>query len=197
MIQRRKKIVLYQPKQVDESLGLPSSKDMLPLEMLAISAFPLEEGYEVVIVDGSLHDGESGHARLVEACDGAMLYGTTGILGYMVVDGWLATEKVKARFPDLPAVIGGWFASVRPDLQLETGLYDAVAHGQGEHTFMDIVRAVDAGEPLDSVPVTRSAIQWTKTCAPPSPSEDTKARRVPSGDQRGIDSLALPPTRGR
>jgi hypothetical protein len=27
MIGRKKKIVLYQPQQVDESLGLPSSKD--------------------------------------------------------------------------------------------------------------------------------------------------------------------------
>ena len=151
MIQRRKKIVLYQPKQVDETLGLPSSKDMLPLEMLAISAFPLQEGYEVVIVDGTLHDGESGHEKLVEACDGALLYATTGILGYMVVDGFEATRKVKARFPKLPAIIGGWFASVRPDLQLETGLYEAVVHGQGEHAFMDIVRAIDAGEPLDSI----------------------------------------------
>ncbi len=152
MIQRRKKIVLYQPKQVDETLGLPSSKDMLPLEMLSIAAFPLQEGYEVVIVDGSLYDGETGHARLLEACDGAMLYGTTGILGYMVVDGWLATQKVKARYPKLPAIIGGWFASVRPDLQLQTGLYDAVAHSQGELTFLDVVRAIDAGEPLDKVP---------------------------------------------
>lgn len=151
MIQRKKKIVLYQPKQVDETLGLPSSKDMLPLEMLAISAFPLQDGYEIEIVDGSLYDGEEGHKRLLEACEGAMLYATTGILGYMVVDGWLASQKVKARFPNLPAVIGGWFASVRPDLQLETGLYDAVIHGQGELTFRDVVAAVDAGEPLDDI----------------------------------------------
>jgi len=151
MIQRKKKIVLYQPKQVDETLGLPSSKDMLPLEMLAISAFPLLDGYEVVIVDGSLFDGEAGHERLLEACEGAMLYATTGILGYMVVDGWLATQKVKARFPELPAVIGGWFASVRPDLQLATGLYECVVHGQGEQTFREVVQAIDAGEPLDAI----------------------------------------------
>ncbi|MFT4539796.1 MAG: anaerobic magnesium-protoporphyrin IX monomethyl ester cyclase [Planctomycetota bacterium] len=152
MIQRKKKIVLYQPKQVDETLGLPSSKDMLPLEMLSIAAFPLQEGYEIVIIDGSLYEGEKGHERLVEACDGAMLYGTTGILGYMVVDGYEATKKVKARFPKLPAVIGGWFASVRPDLQLDTGLYDAVVRGQGELTFRDLIHAYDAGEPIDDIP---------------------------------------------
>ena len=48
-------------------------------------------------------------------------------------------------------VIGGWFASVRPDLQLATGLYDAVVLGQGELTFRELVRAIDAGEPLDAI----------------------------------------------
>jgi anaerobic magnesium-protoporphyrin IX monomethyl ester cyclase len=152
MIQRKKKIVLYQPKQVDEALGLPSSKDMLPLEMLTISAYPLQDGYEIEIVDGSLYEGDAGHRVLVDACEGAMLVGTTGILGYMVNDGWQAMGKVKARHPDLPAVVGGWFASVRPDLQLGTGFYDAVIHGQGELTFHDVVRAIDAGEDLANVP---------------------------------------------
>lgn len=152
MIQRKKKIVLYQPQQVDESLGLPSSKDLLPLEMLAISAYLVEEGYEMVIIDGSLYSREEAQKRVIEACEGALLYGTTGILGYMVVDGWLMSQVVKQSHPDLPAIIGGWFASVRPDLQLETGMYEAVVMGQGEHTFRDVVHAIESGEPLDSVP---------------------------------------------
>lgn len=151
MIARQKRIVLYQPQQVDQSLGLPSSKDMLPLEMLTIAAFPLQDGYEVEIIDASLYSEEEAHARLLAACEGAMLYGTTGILGYMVTDGWRATRKVAERYPDLPRVIGGWFASVRPDLQLQTGLYDAVICGQGELTFRDVVQAIDAGEPVDSI----------------------------------------------
>ena len=151
MIQRKKKIVLYQPKQVDESLGLESSKDMLPLELLTISAYPVSQGYEIEIVDGSLFFGDAGHRRLVQACEGAMMVATTGILGYMVNDGFQAMSKVKAAHPDLPAVIGGWFASVRPDLQLETGLYEAVVMGQGELAFRDVVEAIASGEPLDSV----------------------------------------------
>ncbi len=98
MIGRQKKIVLYQPQQVDERLGLSSSKDMLPLEMLTISAWPLHDGYDVVIVDGSLYTAEEAHRRVVEACDGALLYATTGILGYMVTDGLACSKRVKARF---------------------------------------------------------------------------------------------------
>lgn len=151
MIGRKKKIVLYQPAQVDESLGLPSSKDLLPLEMLTISAWPLQDGYEIVIIDGSISTPDQAHQQVLEACEGALLYATTGILGYMVFDGLACSRKVKARYPDLPSFIGGWFASVRPDLQLGTGLYDAAVLGQGELTFRDLVKAVDAGEKLDNV----------------------------------------------
>ena len=148
----RKKIVLYQPQQVDASIGPPSSKDMLPLEMLTIAAFPLQDGYEIEIIDGSLYDQEEAHRRVVEACEGALMYATTGILGYMVTDGFRCSTKVKERHPQLPSVIGGWFASVRPELQLQTGLYDAVVLGQGELTFREVVQAIDAGEPLENVP---------------------------------------------
>src|ERR1044071_7616755 len=109
-----------------------------------------------------------------------MLYVTTGILGYMVFDALQCTRKVKARFPDLPAVIGGWFASVRPDLELQTGLYDAVVLGQGELTFREIVQAVDAGTKLDSIEglallrdgqivytAKRAVVGWDKLVNPP------------------------------
>ncbi|MBI5362084.1 MAG: B12-binding domain-containing radical SAM protein [Planctomycetes bacterium] len=152
MIGRKKKIVLYQPAQVDETLGLDSSKDLLPLEMLTIAAWPLADGYEVVIVDGSITSPAEAHRKVLEACEGALLYATTGILGYMVFDGLACSRKVRARFPDLAMVIGGWFASVRPDLQLTTGLYQAVVLGQGELTFRDLVLAIDAGTPLEQVP---------------------------------------------
>jgi anaerobic magnesium-protoporphyrin IX monomethyl ester cyclase len=148
----RKKIVLYSPQLADETRGYPSGKEVLPMPMLAIAAWPLADGYDVVIVDGSLYAQEEAHRRVLEHCEGALLYGTTGILGWQVSDGYACSTKVRARFPRLPMFVGGWFASVAPELQLDTGLYDAVALGQGEITFREIVAAVDSGEPLESVP---------------------------------------------
>ena len=151
MIARKKRIVLYHPQFADETRGETSAKDVLPLSLLTIAAWPLADGYEVVLIDGCLYPQEEAHRRVLESCEGALLYATTGILGYQVADGHLCSQKVKARHPDLPAFLGGWFASVVPELQLETGLYDAVALGQGEITFREIVQAVDAGEPLDAI----------------------------------------------
>lgn len=147
----KKKIVLYQPKQIDEALGLESSKDLLPIEMLQIASLPLQDGYEVEIIDGGLYPGDEGHRRLAAACEDAMLLGVTAMLGYMVIDSDAAVRHVHAKHPDLPVVIGGWFASVMPELLLATGMYRAVAHGQGEITFREVVQAIDAGEDLEQV----------------------------------------------
>jgi len=151
MIQAKRRIVLYQPQQVDASLGAPSSGDMLPLEMLQIGAWPDADGYEVVIIDGSLYDQDTAHRMVVEACEGAMLYGVTGILGFMVKDGALCSAKVRAAHPNIKIVAGGWFASVRPDLFLRTGVYDGVIRGQGEIAFRELVEATASGEPWDDI----------------------------------------------
>ncbi|MBI5432034.1 MAG: B12-binding domain-containing radical SAM protein [Planctomycetes bacterium] len=147
----RKKIVLYQPQQVDRGIGPRCSGDMLPLEMLCISSLLVREGYEIQIIDANLYDEEEGHRRAVEACEGALLYATSGILGYMVTDGFNCSTKVKAEHPKLPMIIGGWFASVRPDLQLGTGLYDAVVLAQGEFSFYEVVKAIESGTKFDDI----------------------------------------------
>ena len=148
---RKPKIVLYQSQQVNQDNGQFTSYDMLPLEMLHIAGFPVEEGYEVVILDASLYSNEEAHRRAVEACEGAMIFGTTAILGYMVADGHMAAMKVKEAHPNIRVIAGGWFPSVCPEAYLSTGLYDAVCMGQGELTFRDYIHAVESGADLEGV----------------------------------------------
>jgi len=148
---KRAKLVLYFPKQANPALGLEAGKDLLPLSLLTIAGLPDRAGYEVVLIDGNLHDEAEATRRVLEACEGALLYGTTGILGYQVTDAFRVSSAVRGAQPELPRLIGGWFASCAPELQLEHGLYDAVCLGQGELTFMDMIAALEAGEPLDSV----------------------------------------------
>ena len=90
--------------------------------------------------------------KIDEACEGALLFASSSILGYQVYDGYRAAKMVRAKHPDLPIIWGGWFPSVIPDLYFEHGIADAVGLGQGEITFREVVKAVDAGEDLATVP---------------------------------------------
>ncbi len=150
-MKRRGKIVLYQPLAKDPATGQFPSFYQLSLEMLHVGALPDREGYEVVVIDANLHAQEEAHRRAVDEARDALIFGTTAILGYMVWDGHLAARKVRAACPGIKIVAGGWFPSCWPEGYLETGVYDAVCLGQGELTFLDLVHAVDCGEPLDGV----------------------------------------------
>jgi radical SAM superfamily enzyme YgiQ (UPF0313 family) len=152
MIQQKKRVVLYFPHLANPKFGYAASRDLLPLSILAIAGIPDRDGYEVVIVDGNLYSIEEAHRRLTEACEGALCYGTTSILGYQITDGLHATQRVRAAHPNLPTITGGWFPSVAPEMHLESGVFDAVCLGQGEITFAEFVRACEAGSSFEDIP---------------------------------------------
>ncbi len=145
-----KRIVLFLPHRANPAEGVRVSADLLPLELLQIATYPEAEGYEVHLVDAMVH--EDYMAKLDELCDGALMFASSCILGYQVSHGAEVATRLRQKYPNLPMVWGGWFPSVAPELYLREGIADAVGLGQGEETFRDVVRALDAGEPLDSVP---------------------------------------------
>ena len=150
MIQRKQKIVLFLPHRADPARGERFSADLLPLELLQIASGPIADGYEVVMIDAMI---EPDYMRKIdEACEGALLFASSCILGYQVYDGYLAAKMVREKHPNLPIIWGGWFPSVTPEMYLNGGIADAVGIGQGEITFRNVVNAVAAGEDLANVP---------------------------------------------
>lgn len=150
MVAAKKRIVLFLPHRADPDQGVRVSADLLPLELLQIAAFPEQAGYEVVIIDAMVHDDYL--ERVMEACDGALLFGSSCILGYQVTHGAEVARAVRARFPKLPMIWGGWFPSVLPERYFVEGIADAVCLGQGELTFWEVVQALESGEDLATVP---------------------------------------------
>lgn len=146
------RIVLYHPQVCDSRRSTQAGNHVLPLSLLTVAAWPHHDGYEVVIIDGALYeDASEAHDKVVSACDGALVYGTTAMVGYQVTDSYNCAKRVKDRFPNLVTMIGGWWASVMPKMELESGVFDAVCMGQGEITFREFVQAVDAGSDLEEV----------------------------------------------
>ncbi|MCP4243176.1 MAG: hypothetical protein GY772_21690, partial [bacterium] len=150
MTQRKPKIVLFLPHRADPGRGEAFSADLLPLELIQIASGPIADGFEVVIIDAMIEPQYMD--KVLEACDGALCFGSSCILGYQVYDGYLAGKAVRERYPNLPIIWGGWFPSVIPELYFEHNIADAVCIGQGEITFREVVQALHCGEPLASVP---------------------------------------------
>ncbi len=137
------KVVLFLPSRVDPEIGDLPSADLLPLELLHIAAPAEEAGWEVVVIDAMTEPDYE--AQVIEACEGATVFGSSAILGYQVWDGAVIARKVRARFPEMPIVWGGWFPSAIPELYLTSEICDAVVHGQGEVTFVELLEAWKSG----------------------------------------------------
>ncbi len=150
MTDPKKRIVLFLPLRADPETGVRVSADLLPLELLQISTLPDRDGYEIVIVDSMVEDDYLD--KLMELCDGALLFGSSCILGFQVAHGARVAKAIRERFPDLPMIWGGWFPSVLPERFLEEGIADAVCLGQGEFTFRDVISAIESGTDLAEVP---------------------------------------------
>ncbi len=145
-----KRVVLFLPHRADPGRGEAFSADLLPLELLQIASGPVADGYEVVLIDAMIRPDYT--EALLEACDGALCFASSCILGYQIYDGYLAAKAVRERYPDLPIIWGGWFPSVIPEMYLAGGIASAVGIGQGEITFREVVQALDSGEDLAGVP---------------------------------------------
>jgi radical SAM superfamily enzyme YgiQ (UPF0313 family) len=62
-----------------------------------------------------------------------------------------AAAICKKTAPDVPVWLGGPHGSVFYDIELESGNVDAVCIGEGERTFMDMVKHWLDGKPLENV----------------------------------------------
>ncbi|MBI4880045.1 MAG: B12-binding domain-containing radical SAM protein [Planctomycetes bacterium] len=138
----RPRVVLFLPSRVDPALGDLPAADLQPLELLHIAAPAEQAGYEVVLIDAMTEPSYLN--RVVQACAGAVAFGSSCILGYQIYDGALVAQAVRAAHPDLPIFWGGFFPSSLPELFLRSGCCDAVCVGQGEITFVEMLRAAAA-----------------------------------------------------
>jgi anaerobic magnesium-protoporphyrin IX monomethyl ester cyclase len=137
-------IVLYNPK------ATRYRNRRFPLSVLAIAAV-LEGREDCAIVDGNLdpHPTESLIALLQE--HRVELLAVTVMPGPQTVGAVASCREIRVRFPQVPIVWGGYFASNYTQAALNAGYVDFAVRGQGEHTFLELLDAIRGRRDLKSV----------------------------------------------
>src|SRR4029077_16398345 len=138
-------ILFYNPKATR-----PRNR-RFPLSILAIAAVVEgKEDYE--IVDGNLdpHPTESLIAIIKERP--VELFAVTVMPGPQTVGAVASCREIRARFPSLPIVWGGYFASNYTAAALNAAYVDYAVRGQGEQTFMDLLDAIRGHRDCKDVP---------------------------------------------
>jgi hypothetical protein len=134
----KRRVVLYNPV-VDYYT--------MPLALVAIASHLDRDRYDPVIVDGRLEADRVD--AVLRAADGAACLGVTVLSGAPIRDAVRVSRAVKARYPALPVVWGGWHPSMFGAECLDEPSVDVTVQGQGEVTFVETVERLTRGEPLD------------------------------------------------
>lgn len=138
----KRKVVLFYPAYDGPALGPP-------LCLLALAGPLLEEGFEVVLVDGVIEADAT--QRIVRECSDALCLGISVLTGPMITAALNVTRPVKEAYPDLPVIFGGWHPTLSPDQTLANEYVDVVARGQGEMTLLELAQRYQAGQTLHGV----------------------------------------------
>src|SRR5262249_35331015 len=138
----KNRAVLFFPPYTGTALGPPMS-------LLSLAA-PLEEaGYEVRLIDAAIEPNYL--QRIADEIKEACCFGVSLLTGPMILPALEASELVRRLSPGLPLVFGGWHPTLLPDQTLRDDCVDVIVRGQGERTFVELVRSLEKGDSLAGV----------------------------------------------
>lgn len=126
----------------------PQGRRMIPLGLLAISAFLDQEGYDIRIYHA--YD-KNEYLEAIEKLDKAIAVGITAMTGYQIYDGLQFAQLVRKKNQKVPIIWGGIHSTIMPRQTAEHQLVDIVVKGQGEETFTELIHCLAQGKSFDNV----------------------------------------------
>ena len=137
-------IVLFNP------WSSPSPKRPLPMSLLAIGS-TIEGEFDYRIVDGNAEADPVGSILAIHAKTPITAIAVTVMLGPQLRAAVLGCRQLRRMLPQVPIVWGGYFPSQHADACLSESTVDICVVGQGERTFLELMRAIRDGADLSGI----------------------------------------------
>jgi anaerobic magnesium-protoporphyrin IX monomethyl ester cyclase len=112
-----------------------------PLPVLAMAAV-LEGKEDYVIVDGNLEQEPGSVLDRIMSESGAELLAVSVMPGPQMAAAIPICREFRKKYPRVPIVWGGYFASLYTDATLNAPYVDFAVRGQGEETFLELIASI-------------------------------------------------------
>src|ERR1700748_2078161 len=142
ILRKLRKIVFFFP-------SFASSEATAPLGILAVATPLIQAGFEVVLIDSTITPNFK--QRVLNEVRDALCLGISLVTGPMIRETVDIAKTIKAWNPDFPIVLGGWHPSLLPKQTLKAPYLDYIVRGQGEDTFLELVRHIASDSAPDFV----------------------------------------------
>ena len=133
----KNKIILFNPKSAN-------GKHRIPNSILQVGA-SIQGKYEYVFVDGNLEKDPWQTIENYLKTGEFNYFGSTVMPGPQLRQAIPFTQKIRAKFPDVVTVWGGYFASNQYKVALDSGVVDYVINGPGDNTFPQLIDTLQSG----------------------------------------------------
>jgi radical SAM superfamily enzyme YgiQ (UPF0313 family) len=153
-------ILFYNPKATR-----PRNR-RFPLSILSIAAV-VEGKEEYTIVDGNLDPNPTESLINLIKENSVEVLAVTVMPGPQTVGAVASCKEIRSRFPNLPIVWGGYFATNYTAAALNAGYVDYAVRGQGEQTFLQLLEALRGHRDLKDIPGLSYKDQDGKSCNNP------------------------------
>lgn len=135
---------------------MPSDLELNPLPphlgLLALGTYIKQNGYTLLIFDSRkyLQQKQDFWPDLNELLKDAFCVGLS-VMTAQVDSALQIARRIKQSYPDLPIVWGGYHPSLFPEQTLEDPLVDFVIQGEGDWSFLDLLKALETKGPYDHI----------------------------------------------
>lgn len=125
-------------------------KHRFPLSLMFVGAV-LEGRYPYRILDQNIKPDVLVELEAL-AARGVMKYlGITVMPGPQLHQAIPISKRIKDRFPGVTIIWGGYFSTLHASTVLKSGYVDFVILGPGEHSFLELIQALESGSPLSPI----------------------------------------------
>ncbi len=137
-------IILFNPKATKHR------SRRFPLSILSIAAV-LEGKENYVIVDGNIDPHPTQTLTALFRENHVELLAVTVMPGPQTVSAVESCREIRASFPEVPIVWGGYFPSNYTEAALNASYVDYAVRGQGETTFLELIDAIRSKRDLQGI----------------------------------------------
>jgi len=141
----RAMIILFHPRSTR-----PKNR-RLPLSVLHLAAV-LEGREEYEIVDGNIDPDPWSTIDALMQCHRVELLGVSVMPGPQLQSAVPVCRAVREKYPRVPIVWGGYFASLYTEAALNARYVDFVVKGQGEDTLLELLEALRGARDFARIP---------------------------------------------
>jgi radical SAM superfamily enzyme YgiQ (UPF0313 family) len=136
-------VLLFNPRSAP-------SKPRIPNSILQVAA-SIEGKYEYAIVDGNLEVDPWIKIDAYLKTGQYRYFGCTVMPGPQLKQAIPYARQIRARYPDVKIIWGGYFPSNQPQSVLDSGCVDVIINGPGDKAFPKLIEAWENNESHESI----------------------------------------------